>query len=73
LAQRPAGCNRYGVPHLRISGRGDQLVVMDVMIPTSLTAEQRRLFKDLSKTLGKEVIPQRDRTFLDKLKDVFSL
>ena len=62
-----------GVPHLRTSGRGDQLVVMDVMIPTSLTAEQRRLFKDLSKTLGKEVIPQRDRTFLDKLKDVFSL
>jgi molecular chaperone DnaJ len=62
-----------GVPHLRINGRGDQLVVIDVMIPTGLTAEQKRLFKELSKTLGKEVVPQRDKTFLDKLKDVFSI
>jgi hypothetical protein len=38
-----------------------------------LTAEQKRLFKDLAKTLGKEVVPQREKTFLDKLKDVFSL
>jgi len=62
-----------GVPHLRINGRGDQLVVIDVMIPTGLTAEQKKLFKDLSKTLGKEVVPQREKTFLDKLKDVFSI
>jgi molecular chaperone DnaJ len=62
-----------GVPHLRINGRGDQLVVIDVMIPTGLTAEQKKLFKELSKTLGKEVVPQREKTFLDKLKDVFSL
>ena len=61
-----------GVPHLRVNGRGDQLVVIDVMVPTSLTAEQKRLFKDLAKTLGKDVVPQRDKTFLDKLKDVFS-
>jgi molecular chaperone DnaJ len=62
-----------GVPHLRINGRGDQLVVIDVMIPTSLTAEQKKLFKELAKTLGKDVVPQRDKTFRDKLKDVFSL
>lgn len=62
-----------GVPHLRTSGRGDQLVVIDVMVPTNLTAEQKRLFKDLAKTLGKEVIPQREKSFLDKLKDVFSI
>jgi molecular chaperone DnaJ len=62
-----------GVPHLRVNGRGDQLVVIDVMVPTNLTAEQKRLFKDLAKTLGKEVVPQREKTFLDKLKDVFSL
>lgn len=61
-----------GVPHLRTSGRGDQLVVIDVMIPTNLTADQRQLFKDLAKTLGKEVIPQQEKTFIDKLKDVFS-
>jgi len=62
-----------GVPHLRTNGRGDQLVVIDVMIPTNLTAEQKRLFKELSKTLGREVVPQKEKTFLDKLKDVFSL
>jgi molecular chaperone DnaJ len=62
-----------GVPHLRVNGRGDQLVVIDVMVPTNLTAEQKRLFKELAKTLGKEVIPQQEKSFLDKLKDVFSL
>jgi len=62
-----------GVPHLRTNGRGDQLVVIDVMIPTNLTAEQKRLFRELAKTLGKDVVPQREKTFLDKLKDVFSL
>ena len=62
-----------GVPHLRISGRGDELVVIDVMIPTNLSSEQRKLFRELAKTLGKDVVPQREKTFLDKLKDVFSL
>jgi molecular chaperone DnaJ len=62
-----------GVPHLRTNGRGDQLVVIDVMIPTNLTAEQKRLFRELAKTLGKDVVPQREKTFVDKLKDVFSL
>jgi molecular chaperone DnaJ len=62
-----------GVPHLRTSGRGDEMVVIDVMIPTNLTSEQKKLLKELAKTLGKEVVPQREKTFLDKLKDVFSL
>jgi len=50
-----------GIPHLRRSGRGDQLVVVQVSIPTTLSAEQRRLFSDLSKTLGREVIAQNDK------------
>lgn len=62
-----------GVPHLRTNGRGDEVVVIDVMIPTNLTAEQKKLFKELARTLGKDVVPQREKTFLDKLKDVFSL
>ena len=62
-----------GVPHLRTSGRGDQLVVIDVMVPTGLTAEQKKLFKELAKTLGTDVVPQREKTFLDKLKDLLSL
>jgi molecular chaperone DnaJ len=57
-----------GVPHLRSGGRGDQLVVINVTIPKSLTAEQRDLFEQLAKNLNSEVHPQ-ERSFFDWLKD----
>jgi molecular chaperone DnaJ len=62
-----------GIPHLRRQGRGDQLVVVQVAIPTNLTGEQRRLLQELAKTLGKEVIPQSEKGFIDKLKDLFTV
>jgi molecular chaperone DnaJ len=43
-----------GIPHLRGSGRGDQLVVLRVVTPESLNKEQRRLFEELAKSLGSE-------------------
>ncbi len=58
-----------GVPHLRRAGRGDQLIVAQVAIPKRLTEEQEALFYKLAETLGKEVIPQRDKGFLGQLKD----
>ena len=58
-----------GVPHLRREGRGDQLVVVQVNVPTSLTDEQRELFQELSRSLGREVVPQRERGFLNQIKD----
>lgn len=64
-----------GVPRLDRTGRsanvgrGDQLVIINVAIPKSLTAEQEDLFKELSRTLGKEVVPQRDKGILGQLKD----
>jgi molecular chaperone DnaJ len=58
-----------GVPHLRGSGRGDELVVLGVEIPTRLTADQRKLFEQLASSLGSEVRPQ-ERSFFDKLKEV---
>ncbi len=57
-----------GVPHLRGNGRGDQLVIVNVEIPTRLSGEQRQFFEDLAKSLGSEVRPQ-ERSFLDWLKD----
>lgn len=57
-----------GVPHLRGSGRGDQLVVINVEIPKRLNSEQRQLFEHLAKSLGSEVHPQ-ERSFLDWLKE----
>jgi molecular chaperone DnaJ len=43
-----------GIPHLHGRGSGDQLVVLRVVTPESLNKEQRRLFEELSKTLGRE-------------------
>lgn len=57
-----------GVPFLRSNGRGDQLVVINVEIPTRLSNEQRQLFEQLAKSLGSEVRPQ-ERSFLDWLKE----
>ncbi len=58
-----------GVPHLRANGRGDQMVVVNVEIPTRLSTEQRQLFEQLAGTMGTEVRPQ-ERSFFDRLKDV---
>ncbi len=52
-------------------GRGDQHVLIHVSIPTKLTPEQERLFKELSLTLGKEVIPQQGKGIFSQLKDAF--
>ncbi len=72
-----------GVPKLDRSGRGthvgrgDQHIIIQVSVPTKLTDEQVDLFQQLSRTLGKEVVPQRGRGVFDHLKetlgDVFGL
>jgi molecular chaperone DnaJ len=59
----------FGVPRLRSSGRGDQLVMAHVAIPKDLSSEQRRLLTELAATLGKEVIPQQEKSLLGQLKN----
>lgn len=66
-----------GVPRLRTdgsnSGRGDELVYVQVEIPTKLTDEQRKLFEQLARTLGSEVQPQSNgRGFFDRVMDFFA-
>ena len=58
-----------GFPHLRTNGHGDQMVIVNVEIPSRLSSNQRKLFEQLADTLGSEVLPQ-ERSFLDILKDV---
>lgn len=60
-----------GVPHLRSTGRGDQLVVVGVEIPTQVSPDQRELLQKLAETLGTEVLPQ-EKGFFDRLKEVLS-
>ena len=62
-----------GVPYLRRPGRGDQLVIVTAGIPTKLTPDQRELFETLGKGLGREVIAQREKGFLDRVKDALGL
>ncbi len=66
----------HGVPKLRrdgsTGGRGDQLVVLNVEVPTKLTREQRELFEQLAQTLGRKVTPQKvGRGFVDRIADFF--
>ncbi|MBK8899974.1 MAG: molecular chaperone DnaJ [Anaerolineaceae bacterium] len=64
-----------GVPRLDRSGRGtpmgrgDQHVLIQVAVPTKLTDEQKELFQELSRTLGKEVVPRGDRGIWDQLRN----
>jgi molecular chaperone DnaJ len=60
-----------GVPHIRSSARGDQLVIIGVDIPSQVSPEQRVLFEKLAETLGTEVLPQ-EKGFFDRLKEVLS-
>ncbi len=62
-----------GVPFLRRNGRGDELITVHVMTPDNLTEEQRKLLKQLAKTLGKEVIEQQGKGIFDKVKDAFGM
>ncbi len=58
-----------GVPHLRRKEhRGDQLVIVNVEIPSKLTKEQRELFDKLAATMGTTVKPQ-EKGFLDWLNE----
>ena len=57
-----------GVPYLRQSGRGNQLVIVNVDIPSKLTKEQHELFEKLAATLGTTVRPK-EKGFLDWLNE----
>jgi molecular chaperone DnaJ len=57
-----------GVPYVRKSGRGNQLIIINVDIPSKLTKEQRALFEQLAATLGTTVKPK-DKGFIDWLNE----
>ncbi|MGB2868374.1 MAG: molecular chaperone DnaJ [Bacteroidota bacterium] len=65
-----------GIPRLNGYGRGDQLVRVNVWVPSRLNPEEKELLKELSAmehmTPNEEDRQQSDRTFFDKVKDVFS-
>jgi molecular chaperone DnaJ len=61
-----------GVHRLDGRGRGDQLVRIAVLVPTSMTREQERALREYAKLEEQNPDPQR-KSFLDRLKGYFSL
>jgi DnaJ-class molecular chaperone len=42
-----------------------------VVTPSALDETQKKLFKELAKTLGKAALPKDDKSFFEKIKDTF--
>jgi len=62
-----------GVPFLREHGRGDLQVHLKVRTPTDLTEEQKKLFRQLGSTFeGHQNTPAENKSFFEKVKDVFT-
>ena len=59
-----------GMPSLRSSARGDQLLHLFVEVPTRLSKRQRELLEEFAAESGDEVSPV-TRGFLDKLRELF--
>ena len=65
-----------GIPYIRSSRKGDQLVSVDVKTPSSLTEEQQALFEQLAKSFGDDTAGSGgaadSKGFFDKLKDAIA-
>ena len=61
-----------GMPRLRRRGRGDLKVVVDVMVPTRITGEQRELLERFEAASGEETYRNGGgESFFDRLRSVF--
>lgn len=61
-----------GVPHLRHGGRGDQRVIVNIMIPRSLNDHQRELLTELDECCGMEHYDAKPEGILQRLKHFFA-
>jgi molecular chaperone DnaJ len=63
-----------GVPFLRQSGRGDQVIIARVIIPKKLSEHQRKLFEELAQTLDSDGTPgERDSGLFGRIKDALGI
>jgi hypothetical protein len=60
-----------GVPHLQGRGRGNLIVRVAVVVPTSLSQEQEQLLRQLAQVSGDEIAPP-DKSLLSKIKSAFT-
>jgi len=62
---------KHGVPHVRGGGRGDMVVRVNVVTPTHLTDEQKRLLKELDESLRVHGHGSDGKGFMGKVKETF--
>ena len=65
-----------GVPHVRRRAKGDEVVIVNVAVPTDLSDEQIDLFTKLSQTFPNGAKPReykREHGFLERIRKAFSL
>jgi molecular chaperone DnaJ len=60
-----------GMPSVRGTARGDQLVTVHVVVPTKLSKRERELLEAFSKEGGHERVE--DRSFFERVKEVFKV
>jgi molecular chaperone DnaJ len=62
-----------GIPHLQSRGRGDQIIHLNVYVPTSLSSSEKKQLQDLAEAKHFTPPDQRtDRSFFDRVKEAFS-
>lgn len=61
-----------GVPHLRGTGRGDMVVRVTVVVPETLTDDQRELLEKLASTMGTPTLPRRNKGFFERIRDAMA-
>jgi molecular chaperone DnaJ len=59
-----------GIPVLQGYGRGDELVIVRVETPTSLTSRQKELLSEFATEAGEDIHPM-GKGFFDKVKELF--
>jgi molecular chaperone DnaJ len=75
-ARRMLRMRERGIQHLNGYGRGDQLVRINIWVPSKLTSKEREMLRELGKcehiTPNEEERRTNTKGFFDKMKDVFS-
>ncbi len=61
-----------GIPHLRGSGRGDQLVSLVVWVPTKLSSQDKKLLNELAESETFQA-PNSDKSFFSRLRETLGV
>ncbi len=67
--------HQRGMPHLNHYGKGDQIVVVDVYVPNSISSEEKNILKELRNSANiqpKSNSGTRTKDFFSKVRNAFS-